>query len=252
MEKEETDEGGEDVEQAAHLRLRPIEQLIGGGAEHGGEAVTGEDREGGAAEVEEEGVVVYEPIPAAAQGPRPRRRPPREQWVLQQDHHPQPQQQVAPQEVLQEPEEEQRHQTGSGRLTRPPDFFGVEKGREGTEVSPRLSSSMLSAEREESYQSSTPAASCSPTPPGSVVTTPISTPATSPDTSAVAAPQDISWLLRPMPCSLTAAERAQDPTQRHRHWSFTGAGVYPNHPRFLNWFGEWDPGPRTRRSSAEL
>ena len=172
--------------------------------------------------------------------------------MLRQDLHPQPQQPVQPQEVQQEPEEEQRHLTGSGRLTRPPDFFGVEKGREETEVNPMLSISISSAGREDSNLSSTPAASCSPTPPGSLVPTPISTPATSPDTSAVAAPQNISWLLRPMPCSLTAAERAQDPTQRHRHWSFTGAGVFPNHPRFLNWFGEWDPGPRTRRSSAEL
>ena len=88
---DEEDGGGEDLEQAAHIRLRPIEQLIVGGGENADEAVVGENIEGARAEGEEgEGVVVYKPLPAAAQGPRPRRRPPKEQWVLTRDH-PQPQ-----------------------------------------------------------------------------------------------------------------------------------------------------------------
>ena len=234
--------------EVGQLRLRPIGELLA----DIDQGVEGEEE----GEVEEEGgdegkgAVVREKLPAAINGPRQRRRPPREQWILEQDV---PHQQEAPaQPQVAHQEGEQRHLTGSGRLTRPPTFYGVEEGREENEAEPVMDLSTSSVEREDPHMSSPLAASSSPTPPGSVRLTPMSTPATSPDTSAIGVPQNLSWQLPPMPCSLTAAERAQEPTQRHRHWSFTAAGVYPNHPRFLNWFGEWDPGPRTRRSSAEL
>ena len=212
----------------------------------------GEEEEGGE-EGEGAGVAIHgpRPLPAAIQNPRPRRRPPREQWFVTQNYQPQEPEPEPVQPQIIHQEEEERHLTGSGRLTKPPNFYGVEKGREGDLGDPILNVSTSHAEREETHPSPPPASSCSPTPPGSVRTTPMSTPATSPDTSGIDVPPNISWLLPPMYCSLTAAERAQEPTQRHRHWSFTGAGVYPNHPRFLNWYGQWDPGPRTRRSSAE-
>ena len=196
------------------------------------------------------GDVIREPLPPAIHGPRPRRRPPKEQWILNQDVH---QQEPVQQQATQE-EVEERHLTGSGRLTRPPDFFGREKGRDEMEPDQMLNTSTSSVDRVYTPLDSTLATSCSPTPPGTAEVTPISTPATSPDTSAVAFPQDLSWLLDPMPCSQgrTVAERANDVLERHRHWSFIGPGVAPNHPRFLKWHdGGRELRPRRRRSSAE-
>ena len=266
---DEIDEAAGMEEEVAQLRLRPIAELLedvdpGGEGMEGGEVGAedevrsaeagggGEEEEGGE-EGEGAGVAIHgpRPLPAAIQNPRPRRRPPREQWFVTQNYQPQDPEPEPVQPQIIHQEEEERHLTGSGRLTKPPNFYGVEKGREGDLGDPILNVSTSHAEREETHPSPPPASSCSPTPPGSVRTTPMSTPATSPDTSGIDVPPNISWLLPPMPCSLTAAERAQEPTQRHRHWSFTGAGVYPNHPRFLNWYGQWDPGLRTRRSSAE-
>ena len=193
---------------------------------------------------EEAETVVQERLPAFIQGPRPRRRPPRERWLLAQDLQ-DPEQ---PGHVHQEPGEDERRPTGSGRLTRAPTFYGIEKGRtENDTESASLNISSASPPREEAPRSSTPGTSPSPTPPGTSETTPVSTPVTSPDVSAVLPPQDYTWLLPPMPCSLTKEERASDPVHRHRHWSFTAPGCYPSHPRFINWFGEqkeWDPGPR--------
>ena len=247
------------------LRLRPLHQLIarieegGAGADEGdvgGEAdeddageEAGEEEAGGEAggDAEGEGEVIHERLPAFIQGPRPRRRPPREQWLLAQDLQPQqPLQPVVPQ-ADQRPERDDRRMTGSGRLTRPPRYYGVEQGRVESEEAPRLDLSMSSTAREETTHSPGSGTSSSPTPPGTMETTPISTPATSPDTSVLIPPRDSSWMLPPMPCSLTKEERAGDPVNRHRHWSFTAPGCYPSHPRFLNWFGEqrdWDPGPR--------
>ena len=260
------------------LRLRPLHQLLAGGdinpgegGMEGGEPVDREEGnanepgEGGEQEADEvAGPVVHERLPKITQGPRQRRRPPREQWVLAQTpqpqqpavaQDPQPQQQVAPQVDQREEEEDQRHLTGSGRLTRPPDFYGLEKGRNSITVmeAPQLDISSLSADRECSPISPTPTASCSPTPPGSIEITPIPTPETSPDSSAVEPPRDLSWWLDPMPCSQgrTEAERTNNVLERHRHWSFQGPGIAPDHPRFSRWHGEWRGRPPRRRSSTE-
>ena len=235
------------------LRLRPINQLLApvqeseADEEEGG----GDEREdeGGAEgndDEDEVGAVIHERLPALIQGPRPRRRPPMEQWIIAQHLQQQPPPPIEPQ-ADQEPERDERHLTGSGRLTKPPDFYGVEKGRTESMADTLLNNSMSSTTREETPPSPTSQTTCSPTPPSTAEATPISTPATSPDTSMFQPPRDSSWLLPPMPCSLTKEEREGDPIHRHRHWSFTAPGCYPSHPRFLNWFGEqkdWDPGPR--------
>ena len=90
--------------------------------------------EAGGGEVEEtegirEIVVQNLPIPEPMRGPRKRRRPPREEWIVNQDLY--------------------RQQDGGGaqanangdqspprgrRRTRPPDFLGIEKGREQEEI----------------------------------------------------------------------------------------------------------------------
>ena len=250
------DDDDEREDAVGQLRLRPIGELLadvdpGGAGKEGGEVVA-EDEAGGGGD-EEEGAVIHEHLPALIHGPRPRRRPPREQWLLAQDQQPQqPLQPVVPQ-ADQEPERDERRPTGSGRLTKPPNYYGVEKGRTENADTPQLDISMSSMTREETLHSPGSGTSSSPTPPGTSETTPISTPATSPDTSVIIPPRDSSWVLPPMPCSLTKEERAGDPVHRHRHWSFTAPGCYPSHPRFLNWFGkqtDWDPGPR-RGSTGE-
>ena len=235
------------------LRLRPINQLLAPvqESEADEEAGGGDEREdeGGAEgndDEDEVGAVIHERLPALIQGPRPRRRPPMEQWIIAQHLQQQPPPPIEPQ-ADQEPERDERHLTGSGRLTKPPDFYGVEKGRTESMADTLLNNSMSSTTREETPPSPTSQTTCSPTPPSTAEATPISTPATSPDTSMFQPPRDSSWLLPPMPCSLTKEEREGDPIHRHRHWSFTAPGCYPSHPRFLNWFGEqkdWDPGPR--------
>ena len=260
----------EEDEEHGQLRLRPMHQLLadrnldqGGGGGTGARELVDREEEnenepgGGEGEeqeaAEEEGPVVHERLPIMVQGPRQRRRPPREQWIVAQN--PQPQQPVAPQADQQEDEEEERHLTSSGRLTRPPDFYGLEKGRNSITVmeAPQLDISSLSADRECSPISPTPTASCSPTPPGSIEITPIPTPETSPDSSAVEPPRDLSWWLDPMPCSQgrTEAERTNNVLERHRHWSFQGPGIAPDHPRFSRWHGEWRGRPPRRRSSTE-
>ena len=184
------------------------------------------------------------PIPQAMLGPRQRRRPPREQWILRQDAGP-----------AQQAQQQDQHGGAQRRKTRPPDFLGIEQDRSDnttqSDLLPPLAADLhnLPQDTTERMLSSSSASSLSPTPLATPLTTPIQTPETSPDTSAIVPPMTWSWLLAPMPCSLTAEERSRDPLQRHRHWSFTAPGVYPNHPRFLNWFGEWDPGPQRRWSS---
>ena len=231
MDRVEVAEGG------GQLRLRPLVQLLADGNLDPGEVGQGEEEER---------------FPAFVQGPRQRRRPPRERWLLEQDLP--PQEPAEPQVDQEQDAEDGRHRTDSGRLTRRPQYYGVEKGREESTQNSTLNISTASTSREEMPCSSTPAPSCSSSPPGSVEVTPIPTPTTSPDTSALAFPQNLTWLLTPMPCSMTAEERARDPEQRHRHWSFTAPGVYPSHSRFLNWFGpqhDWDPGPRRWSSGGQ-
>ena len=198
---------------------------------------------------EEEGEVVAEdeveePMPERA--PQQRRGPVKERWIFRQDA-------IPAQQAAQPPAAPARVPR---RRTKPPDYLGIEKGRCDDaklqlDLSPPLAADLfnLSHDLAERMLSTSLASSHATTPITTPLTTPMETPETSPDTSALVPPMDNSWELEPMPCSLTAAERAADPTQRHRHWSFTGPGVYPNHPRFLNWFGEWDPGPRKRRST---
>ena len=226
VEMEEGEVGAEDEEVMAEA---------GGGGE-----------EGGGGDVVQE-AVLHMPIPDAMQGPRPRRRPPREQWILRQDALPGQQAAAQPEAPL-----------APRRKTKPPDFLGIEQDRsddatQQLDLSPPLAADLLNLPQDlaERMLSSSSESSHFSTPLATPLLTPIETPETSPDTSAVTPPLDRSWLLTPMPCSLTAEERANNPTQRHRHWSFTGPGVYPNHPRFLNWYGEWDPGPQRRWSSAE-
>ena len=264
--EDEVGEADEREAEVGQLRLRPIGDLLasvdrGAGKEGGGvvaedeveraEAGGGEVEEGGGDE--EERAVIYERLPTLIQGPKPRRRPPREQWILAQDLQPQQPLQPAAPQADQVPERDERHKTGSGRLTKPPNYYGVEKDRTENADAPLRDISMSSTTREETLHSPGSGTSCSPTPPGTAETTPISTPATSPDTSVIIPLRDSSWVLPPMPCSLTKEERAEDPVQRHRHWSFTAPGCYPSHPRFSTWFGEqkdWDPGPR-RGSTGE-
>ena len=206
-----------------------------------------EEAEAGGGEVEEVGGDEEEvvPPPEAMQGARPRKRPLKERWIVRQDALPDNQPQAQP-------------ARGSRRQTKQPNFLGIEQDRgESTtrqlDLSPTLAADLLRLPQDlaERMLSTSAASSYSPTPPVTPHITPADTPETSPDTSATVPPMDMSWSLEPMPCSLTAGERASNPTQRHRHWSFTGPGVYPNHPRFLNWYGEWDPGPRKRRWSSE-
>ena len=196
---------------------------------------------------EEEGEVVAEDeVEEAERAPQQRRGPVRERWIFRQDAIPAKQAAQPPAPPARVPR----------RRTKPPDYLGIEKGRCDDaklqlDLSPPLAADLfnLSHDLAERMLSTSLASSHATTPITTPLTTPMETPETSPDTSALVPPMDNSWELEPMPCSLTAAERAADPTQRHRHWSFTGPGVYPNHPRFLNWFGEWDPGPRKRRST---
>ena len=209
-----------------------------------------DDQQGDIGGAVEEGDGVEAPLPLlppqAFRSPRKRRRPPREVWILQQDPPPGRQDADAP------PSKAPR------RNAKPPDRLGIEQDRQGSQtqeidLSTQLAAAMLTLPHElaERMLSSSSSSSHSPTPLASPHITPLETPNTSPDTSAVVPPMTLTWLLDPMPCSLTAKERANDPIQRHRHWSFAGPGMYPNHPRFLNWYGEWDPGPRRRWSWPE-
>ena len=200
----------------------------------------GGGEEGGGGDVVRE-AVLHMPIPEAMAGPRPRRRPPREQWILRQDAG--PGQQAQPQA---------QHGGAPRRKTKPPDFLGIEQDRRDDTTQQLDTADLLNLSQdlaEGTLSSSLSSSSPTPTSIATPFTTPIETPETSPDTSAIAPPMDRTWMLAPMPCSLTSEERASDPLQRHRHWSFTAPGVYPNHPRFLNWYGEWDPGPQRRWSS---
>ena len=63
-----------------HLRLRPLDQLIEHEEGEGGEQ--GEEEE---QPIEEEGQVVQGWLPQLIQSQRPRRRPPREQWLVARD-----------------------------------------------------------------------------------------------------------------------------------------------------------------------
>ena len=153
------------------LRLRPIIQLLGPVEEREADdderGVDEDENERGAEGDEiEDGMepVIHERLPALIQGPRPRRRPPMEQWIIAQHlQQQQPPQHVEPQ-ADQEPEIDERHLTGSGRLTKPPDFYGVEKGRTESMADTLLNNSMSSTTREETPPSPTSQTTCSPTP----------------------------------------------------------------------------------------
>ena len=82
------------------------------------EAGGGEEEGGGGDVVKEAGLQM--PIPEAMKGQRPRRRPPREQWLLRQDAVPEQQAAAQPQA---------QHLTVPRHKTKPPDFLGIEQDR---------------------------------------------------------------------------------------------------------------------------
>ena len=179
-----------------------------------------------------EDVVLRLPLPEAMQGPRQRRRPPREQQLVA---------------------AENLDATHDGDLprgrrhTRPPDFLGIEKDRDGhgarLDLSPPLAAQLLElppslAERMLTPTAQTPSSSCSPTPLATPQITPVPTPETSPDTSVVAPPNRFSghshtWLGTEH--ILHGGDR-EDVLERHRHWSIGGGETDQNCPYpMLDW-----------------
>ena len=147
---------------------------------------------GGGAEGEEppqavDHIVAYQPLRAALQGPRKRRRPPREQQLIDQD-------------ALQTIAAAAR----PVRLRREPDHYGIEKGR-GPDTCPELLLT-LSA-------------------PPSREITPLSTPAPSPDSTLELesgpekAPNPPLWLSKN---NILPKKVPGDVLEVHRHWSIGG------------------------------
>ena len=224
-------------------------------AEAGGGEVEGEGGE------EEE--AVPNPRPAAAQGPR--RRPPREQWLLRQEDQgaqqppqpvggqdPQPvdhpidvqDQQIPAQVILQEEVDAQiqgRGITRGGRATKAPERYGFEKGR-AEESIVDLNISATDIQRDLTPKGPSAASTPNISPIKTPNLTPVITPDTSPNTSAVTFSSHQDWLLPPdqdMYDGRTSKQRAENVLERHRHWSDPGPDVRPQHPRFQ----DWDPGP---------
>ena len=207
-------------------------------AEAGGGDAVGRGGEGGEA-------AQHLPHPVAVRGPR--RRPPREQWIIHQDAQQVEVQPVPAQIVLQEEAAAQVRERGltrGGRVTKAPDRYGIEQNREEEQATTDLNISTTSFERE-----LTPAVSSSASTPNlSPVITPALTPAftpdTSPDTSAVILSKDQRWLPPDPDMSegRTSSQRGKDVLERHRHRSDPGPDAIPQHPRFQ----EWDPGPEGR------
>ena len=163
-----------------HLRLRPLDQLREREENEGG-GQGGEEEQ----PVEEEGQVVHERLPLLIHGPRPRRRPPREQQLAARD---QGEGDVAQEQADQPPLIVQEVQaqmedptiTRGGRRTKKPDRYGMEEERgqeQGEDMILRLS------------------------PPPSREITPFSSANTSPETS------------------LNQRPLARDVLERHRHFS---------------------------------
>ena len=215
-------------------------------------AANGPDPGGGGEEGGEQGL---NPRPAAARVPR--RRPPRERWLLVQH----PPQQIGDQEPpvdnpievqqapvhfnLQEEVEAQvqaRGLTRGGRATKAPERYGFEKGRE-EESKEDLDISSTDIKRDLTPKGPSTASTPNISPITTPNLTPVITPDTSPDTSAVTFSRDHHWLLPPDQGTFegrTRKQRTEDVLERHRHWSDPGPDVRPQHPRFQ----DWDPGPK--------
>ena len=212
-------------------------------AEAGGGEVVGEGGEGREA-------AQHLPRPAPAQGPR--RRPPREQWIIHQDAQPVEVQPEPAQIVLHEEAAAQVRERGltrGGRVTKAPDRYGVEQNRAEEQATMDLDISGTSYDRE-----LTPAASSSASTPNMspIITpalTPVITPDTSPDTSAVIFGKDQRWLPPDpdMSAGRTSRDRGEDVLERHRHRSDPGPGAVPQHPRFQ----DWDPGPESEGGASK-
>ena len=192
------------------------------------------------------------PLPEAVRGPRPRRRPPREEWLVNQGLYPQRLAAAADPPGVPVEADGQREPTRARRHTKPPDYLGIEKERgdltaQQLDLSPTLAAQLLDLqpilmERMLSPAGPTPTSSCSPTPPASAITTPLTTPKTSPDTSTIESPAGLhshTWL------SDHGVLHRGDPAdvlEASRHWSIGGGEneqgrLYP----MLDWT------PRTRR-----
>ena len=229
--------------------------------------------EAGGGEVEGEGEeAVPHPRPAAARGPR--RRPPREQWLLRQEDQgagqpPQPvgdqdlqpedqpievQNQQAPAQIMLQEEVDAQIQgrgiTRGGRATKAPERYGFEKGR-AEESMVNLNISATDIQRDLTPKGPSTASTPNISPVITPALTPVITPDTSPDTSAIVLNERQDWELPPDPDlseGRTSKQRAEDVLERHRHWSDPGPDVRPQHPRFQ----DWDPGPAGRGAPSEL
>ena len=185
-----------------------------------GEVEEDEGDDVGEAALQEEEVGAVEeavlnlPLPELMQGPRKRRRPPREQWII----NPRLQQVDANPPVVQAEADDEPDQPRVRRQTKPPDYLGIEKDRGGQlDLSPPLAAQLLDlpsslTERMLTPTGPTPTSSCSPTPPTTPLVTPVATPDTSPETLNVAPPR-----LLPQ-----GQDIARDVLERHRHWSIGG------------------------------
>ena len=216
----------------------------------GGEVV------GGGGDVEEAAPEM--PLPEAIRGPRQRRRPPREEWIVNQGLYPQQPAAADPPGVpveadgRQEPIRARRH-------AKPPDYLGIEKERgdftdQQLDLSSTLTNQLLNlppslTERMLSPSVPTPTSSCSPTPPASVLTTPLTTPETSPNTSTatIAPPADLhshTWLSYH---GILHRSNPDDVLEASRHWSIGGGENEQGRPYpMLDWT------PRTRRQSPSF
>ena len=168
--------------------------------------------------------VLNMPLPEAMQGPRPRRRPPREEWLVNQGDY--PQRPAAAELPVAQPEDDRQPAPGRVRRnTKPPEFLGIEKDRgdcSALSVPQLPDSPPVQTERVFSPAGPTPAGSCSPTPPATPQLTPMITPETSPDTSTVAPPGRLhspSWLSNH---AILPRVDPDDILEVHRHWSFGG------------------------------
>ena len=179
------------------------------------------------------------PLPEAMRGPRQRRRPPREQWILAQPAAPaveEPAEQALPaQEVDDEGE------ARGPRLRRPPDRYGIDKertGEEEEEANLELNSGASSPDLSQEQSSLE-------SPPDSRVPTP----ATSPDTSLNlgSSPFEPEWLPMTLPRGRTPQERLQDPLERHRHHSMPPGSRIPCGEEFQN----WNPQPRRQLKATQ-
>ena len=190
-----------------------------------------------------EPVQVHQDHPQGVYQPPHRRR--LERWVVREDvmnvappvqpvqavdQDPQEEEQdVVVQEQVIDLEEEERAQvanpdiTRTGRVRKKPDRYGMEKERGPDDYQDKVLRVSEPPSRE---------------------ITPQSSPNPSPDSSMVAKAGEPPWLpIEDVHGGRTARERAEDILERHRHWSITGEGEVPAHPRFDDWKPRKPPDP---------